>query len=204
MSYPVTLHVAGRRCVVVGGGRIATRKVRALLDAGAEVFVIAPSCSDELRALADTGSISLADRGFVPADLDDAWLAVSATDQPEVARAVAAAAEERRVWCNAAELPEVSSWTSANVVRQGDITVTVSTDGRSPALAAWLAGRLEAEIGPEYSQVLDLLAEERAALQAAGIPTDTVDWRRALEGGMIDLLRSGRVDEARELLRTCR
>jgi len=204
VSYPVALHVAGRRCVVVGGGAIAARKARALLDADASVFVVAPELSAPLTGLAAAGTITVAQRRFEPADLDDAWLVISATDNPEVARSVADAANVRRVWCNAAELPEVGSFSSAKVVRQGDITVTVSTGGQSPAFTSWLAQRLAGELGPEYAQVCDLLAEHRAALQAEGQPTDTVDWQQALDGAMFDLVRAGRLDDAREMLRTCR
>ena len=204
MSYPVALHLAGRRCVVVGGGTVATRKVRALLAADALVVVVSPEASDDLAKLAADAVIELELRPFAPADLDGAWLVVSATDNPEVARAVAAAAEARAVFCNAAELPAVSSFTSAKVVRQGDITVGISTAGQSPAFTSWLAERIGADLGPEYAQVCELLAELRASLQSEGLPTDTVDWRKALDGGIVDLVRDGQMDQARELLQTCR
>jgi len=189
---------------VVGGGRIASRKVRALLHAAAVVAVVAPEVTEELDALAATGVITVAARGFTPDDLDGAWLVVSATDSPEVARAVSAAAEARQVWHNAAELPEVSSWSSAKAVRRGDITIGVSTEGQSPAFTTWLADRIEAELGPELAEVCALLAETRAQLQSDGVPTDTVPWRTALDGGIVELVRDGRIDEARELLRSCR
>ncbi|MFZ4516615.1 MAG: precorrin-2 dehydrogenase/sirohydrochlorin ferrochelatase family protein [Acidimicrobiia bacterium] len=204
MSLPVALHLAHRRCVVVGGGRIANRKVRALLEAGAtDVTVVAPIWSTELRALEADARVTLIERMFFPSDLDQAWLVCSATDNADVARAVANAAEERRVWCNAAELPEVSSWSGAAVIRRGDITVSVATDGQSPAFTTWLRDRLDADLGPEFGELCALVAERRAELKAQGVPTESCDWRNALDGGVLDLVRDGRIEDARELLRAC-
>ena len=81
--------------------------------------------------------------------------------------------------------------------------MTIGTDGRSPALAAWLKQRLAAELGPEYRTLLELLSEEREAMRAAGRSSEDADWRRALDSGMLDLIRAGRVSDAKELLRSC-
>jgi precorrin-2 dehydrogenase/sirohydrochlorin ferrochelatase len=202
-GYPVNLVVAGRRCVVVGGGRIAARKVSALLDAGADVCVVAPEVGSEVRSWAETGRLALAQREFAPEDLDDAWLATTATGDAEVDHAVYVAAEARGIWVNSADDPVNCSFTLMSVVRQGDLVVTVGTGGRSPALAAWLKARLEAELGPEYATLLDVLADAREELQAAGRSTEDADWRRALDSGMLDSIRAGRVNEAKETLRAC-
>ena len=130
--------MAGRRCVVVGAGRIAPRKIEGLLAAGADVEVVAPEAVDGVRALADAGTVRWSAREFVAADLDDAWLAVTATSTPEVNRAVFVAGEARRVWVNAADDPANCSFSLMSVVRQGDIVVTIGTNGRSPALATFL------------------------------------------------------------------
>jgi precorrin-2 dehydrogenase len=202
-GYPVNLLVAGRRCVVVGAGRVAARKIEALLDAGAAVHVVAPELGDEVRAWRDARRLTVAPRGFEPVDLDGAWLATAATDSPAVNRAVFHAGEERQVWVNAADDPANCSVTLMSVVRRGDLVLTIGTGGRSPALAAWLRERLAGQLGPEYQTLLDLLAEEREAMRAAGRSTEDADWRRALDSGMLDLIRAGRLPEAKELLRTC-
>jgi precorrin-2 dehydrogenase / sirohydrochlorin ferrochelatase len=88
------------------------------------------------------------------------------------------------------------------VVRRGSLSVAVATDGRSPALASWLRRRLEAELGPEYDELLRLLTSERDALRSAGIATEGLPWQEALDAGMLDLVRQGRVEEARTLVRT--
>ena len=202
-GYPVNLLVAGRRCVVVGGGRIAVRKIEALLDAGAKVHVIAPELHDAVQGWADAGRLTVASRVFAPSDLDGAWLATAATADPAVNRAVFEAGEARGVWVNAADDPEHCSFTLMSVIRRGDLVITIGTGGRSPALAAHLKGRLGDEVGPEYGTLLDLLSEARETMRAAGRSSEDADWQRALDSGMLDLIRTGRMTEAKELLETC-
>lgn len=203
LGYPVNLLVAGRRCVVVGAGRIAARKIGGLLDAGAVVHVVAPALGDEVIAWRDAGRVTVAERRFEAEDLDGAWLATTATPDPAVNAAVYEAGEARRVFVNAADDPAHCSFTLMSVVRQGDLVVTIGTGGRSPALATYLKDHVAAEMGPEWGNLLDLLAEERDAAQAAGVSTETLDWRQALDSGILDLVRAGRVAQAKELLRAC-
>lgn len=202
-GFPVNLLVADRPVLVVGAGRIAARKIGPLLDLGARVRVVAPQLGDEVRAWRDEGRLSAAERGFAPSDLDEVWLAITATDEPSVNRAVFEAGTARRVWVNSADDPENCSFTLVSVVRRGDIVVTVGTGGRSPALAAWLKARMETELGTEYETLLELLAEEREAMRADGRSSEEADWRAALDSGILELVRAGRVDEAREQLRSC-
>lgn len=202
-GYPVNLVVADRRCVVVGAGRIAARKIAGLLDAGARVHVVAPSLGDEVRALRDSGAVTVTERAFEPRDLDGAWLVTTATGLPDVDHAVFVAGDERRVWVNAADDPGNCSFTLMSVVRRGDIVVTIGTNGRSPALATWLRDHVRTEMGPEYETLLELLSAEREAMRSRGRSSETADWRQALDSGILDLIRAGRVPEAKELLRAC-
>jgi siroheme synthase-like protein len=202
-GYPVSLVVAGRRCVVVGAGRIAARKVAGLLEAGAEVVVVAPTTGDRVREWAERGAVTLHERGFLPSDLEGAWLAFSATGDKSVDRAVAEAAEAGRVWLGTADEPSVGSMSAVSALRRGDLVVTVGTGGRSPALAVWLRRRLAEELGPEYATLVDIMSEARERLRSEGRPTEDADWQSALDSGMLDLIRAGRVDEAEELLRAC-
>lgn len=202
-GYPVNLIVRGRRCVVVGAGRIAARKVEALLAAGADVHVVAPKLGDDVAAWREAGRVTVDEREFAPGDLDGAWLATTATDEPSVNRAVFEAGESRGVWVNSADDPDNCSFTLMSVVRQGDVVVTIGTGGRSPALAAWLKERTQAELGPEYETLVTLLSEAREELRASGRSTEDADWKRALDSGMLDLIRAGKVGEAKELIRSC-
>jgi siroheme synthase-like protein len=202
-GYPANLLVRGRRVVVAGAGRIAARKIESLLEGGAEVTVVAPEIGDEVRGWADQGRCTVIVRGFEPADLDGAWLALTATDDPAANRAVFSAAEERRIWANSADDPANCSFTLMSVVRRSDLVLAIGTGGRSPALATHLRRKLQEEIGPEYATLLDLLSEAREALRASGRSSEDADWQQAFRSGIVELVRAGRLDEAKELLSTC-
>ena len=199
-QYPVNLVLDGRRCLVVGGGKVALRKVEGLLACGGRVTVVAPRVDPKLQAL---DGLTIEERRWRPEDLEGMWLVIAATDDPAVNRAVFDAGQRAGVWVNGADDPTNCSFTLPSVVRRGDLQVTVSTGGRSPALATWLRGRLEGEIGPEYAVLLDLLATERDGLKAAGVSTEGLDWRSALDSDMLDLIRTGDLAHARERLQTC-
>ena len=200
---PVNLLVRGRRVVVVGGGRVAARKIEPLLDLGAEVVVVAPQIVDEIRGWAGAGRCELVERAFRPDDVGGAWLVFSATDEPGVNAAVFAAGETAGIWVNGADDPANCSFTMMSVVRRADVVVAFGTGGRSPALSAHLRRLLTEELGPEYEVLLELLAEAREGLRASGRSTEDVDWQRAFDSGIVDLVRAGRVADAKELLNSC-
>ena len=203
MGYPVNLLVTDRRCVVVGAGRIAARKIESLLDAGADVTVVAPDVGDTVRASADAGRIQLLERPFTEADVEGAWLVITATDDPEVNRAVFTAGEARHIFVNSADDPANCSFTLMSVVRRGDIVVTIGTNGRSPALATYLKDHVRDEMGPEYETLLELLSEAREEMRSGGRSSEDADWRAAIDSGILELIREGRESEAREQLRSC-
>src|SRR5262245_109996 len=141
---PLFLELAGRAVVLVGGGRVAASKLDALLRAGARVRVIAPEMHPRIAG----NDVTLVRRGFVPQDLDGAWLAIAA-GPPDVNREVARAAKERRVWLNAVDDPASASAFAAGVLERGGVTIAVSTSGQAPALAGLLREALEALIPEE-------------------------------------------------------
>jgi len=127
--YPLALRLEGRRVLVVGGGSVATRRVPALLAAGAQVVLVSPEVTPALRGHAAAGRLTLIERRFEPSDLDGAWLVSVAVDDPAAAAAVSAAAEERRIFCVRADDREAATaWTPA-VTRHGQVTVAVTDDG---------------------------------------------------------------------------
>jgi siroheme synthase-like protein len=142
-------------------------------------------------------------REFEAEDLDGAWLALTATGVPAVDAAVHAAAEARRIWVNSADDPDNCSLTLMSVVRRSDLVIAIGTGGRSPALAAHVRRMLEEELGPEYEILLDLLSEAREAIRASGRSSEDADWQRAFRSGIVDLVRAGQIDEAKELLNSC-
>jgi precorrin-2 dehydrogenase len=155
--YMACLDLAGRSCLVVGGGPIALEKVRGLLDAGALVTVVAPEIVPALREL----DVELVERRYLSRDLDGRFLVVAATATHEVDRRIFADAEERRIFCNAVDTPELCSLILPAVHREGPIAVAVSTGGASPALAKRLRERIAEIVRPEHAE----LAEELRAMR---------------------------------------
>ncbi len=194
--YPVVLLLEGRPVLVVGGGTVAEGKVAGLVAAGAEVHVVARTISPAVRALAH----SCEERDYRPGEVAGYRFAVACTDDHEVNGQVFRDGEAAGVFVNAADDPAHCSATLPARFERGPIVVTVSTSGHSPALARWLRDRLGEAVGPEHEALVDLLAEARADLAARGESRPAADWRTALDSGMLDDLRAGRVTEAREQL----
>jgi len=198
-QYPVNLILAGRRCLVVGGGRVALRKISGLLGCGGLVHCVAPSVSDAVRAL----PITWEEREYQRGEVAGYRLVVAATDSSSVNRAVYEDGEEAGIWVNSADDPASCSFTLPSVVRRGPIMITVSTGGHSPAVAAWLKERFEAELGPEYEVLLELVSGVRDDVRRAGQSTEQLDWKKALNSDMLDLIRAGQINQARERLQAC-
>jgi precorrin-2 dehydrogenase/sirohydrochlorin ferrochelatase len=193
-GYPVNLLVAGKRCLVVGGGAVAARKVEGLLAAGAEVRVVATEVGSAMRSLA----VPFEERPYAPGDLRGCWLVITATGDPAVNAAVAAEADEERIWVNAADDPPSCTFSLPAVVRQGPVSVAVATGGHSPSLAGFLRAYLSELIGPEWATMALLLSAARERMQAEGRSTEEPDWRAVVSWDMLDLIRSGQLDLAKE------
>ena len=201
--YPILVDLAGQPCLVVGGGVVAERKVLGLLGVGAIVTMIAPEATEVLAARAASGDGTLLwhTRRWSSADLTSvAWrFVVAATDDAALNRAVGAAAADRGVWANDVSAPDGGAAALPAVHRQGPVTLSVSTGGVHPGAAAWLRDLAAGAIAPEHLTALDLVAEVRAASPQTSRP----DWRQAVDSGMLDLIREGRVAEAKERLQAC-
>jgi precorrin-2 dehydrogenase / sirohydrochlorin ferrochelatase len=197
--YPVNLVMAGRRCLVVGGGRVALTKVRGLADAGARVTVVAPDVVPEVVALADV----VERRPYRAGEAASYRFVIAATGDPQVNQQVYDDGEAAGVWVNSADDPQRCSAILPARVRQGRLTLTVSTGGHSPAVAAWVRERLAREYGPEYDQLVGLLSEAREEVRAQGLGTEHLDWKQALDSGILELIRAGRLEDAKERLRAC-
>ena len=167
--YPLFLKLAGRQVLVVGGGPVAVAKVRALLEAQAEITVVAPEIAPELSALAEKGNISLARRCFEQSDVEGRWLVVAAAP-PAVNRSVAAAAESLRLFVLAVDDTSAASAYGAGTLRRGGVTVAVSTDGRAPALAGLLREGLEAVLPDDLEGWTAEAERQRSEWRASGVP----------------------------------
>lgn len=201
--YPVLLDLSGQRCLVVGGGAVAERKVRGLLGVEADVTVLAPTATDDLVRAASAGRVRWLRRAFDAADLTETpgrWrFVVATTDDPEVNRGVVEAATHAGIWANDASAPDGGPAALPAVHHDGPVTLTVSTGGVHPGAAGWLRDLAAGSIGPEHVVALDLVAEVRADSPGVGRP----DWRAAVDSGMLDLICEGRMAEAKERLKAC-
>ena len=199
VPYPVNLCLAGQPVLVVGGGPVAARKVEALLRAGAHPTVVSPTAVD---AISEHPGVAWQRRPYRSGEAGSYRLVVTATSDPAVNAQVARDCEAANVFVNSADDPANCTFTLPSVVRRGDLQVAVSTGGRSPALARWLRRRIEREIDSGYRALLELLAETRAETKAAHGTSEVPGWEAALDDGLLELVRIGRIDEARSRLRS--
>ncbi len=208
-SLPVFLDLRGRRCVVVGGGRVALRKVRALLEAGADVVAVCPEAVPALEDLAARGRVTWRRRPYRRGDLAGAWLAFAATGREEVDGRVLAEAAERRIFANPASRPAGGEDPGGGAFflpacrRRGRVTVAVGTEGGSPALAAVLAERAAGVVLPEHVLLADLLALLRGEVGRSLPASARRDfWRWAVaDRTTLGLLAAGRRSEAEARIR---
>ena len=166
--FPALLDLQGKLCVVVGGGRVAERKVRSLLKAGALVKVISPEITPSLFRLELKGKIIHHPRSFRSGDLAGAFLSIAATDDRATNERVSRKALGLKIPVNVVDDPARSSFIVPSLVEKGSLLVAISTSGQSPALAKLLRQKFEKEIGPEYSFLLRLLGAVRKKVLSFG------------------------------------
>lgn len=196
--YPAYLDLRERPCVVVGGGVVAERKALSLLEAGADVTIISPALTPKLQELSGSGKITHFPKNFDEEDLSGAYLVIAATDSPEENTRAAHACKKKQVLVNSAAPPEEGSFIVPSVVERGELLISVSTSGVSPAMSRKIRQELEERYGPEYDLFLGKLAAVRARILDE-IPDE--DSRRRIfqaivDSDIIDLLRQGNVHEA--------
>ncbi len=196
----MVLHLAHAPCLVVGGGPVATRRVGGLLEVGAEVTVVAPQVTDELRSLVEQEAVVWHARRYQRGDARGARFVVTATGRSEVDGEVIADAREAGLPVACADQGHEGTVQLPAVLRRGPVTVAISTGGASPALAAWIRGRLEQMLGPEVAVLAELVEEARNELQRQGRSTDTLDWAALIDEVLFPLVQAGRTDEARAAL----
>lgn len=163
--FPMFLKLEGKRCLVVGAGKVGEPKIGSLIDTGASIYVIALEASDVVHGWARDEKIALELRAFVPEDLDGTALAVVATSSHSVNETIYREAQRRGVLCNVVDVPEYCDFYYPAVVRRGDLQIAVSTSGQSPSLAQKIRHQLERQFGPGYARwVAELGATRRLVL----------------------------------------
>jgi uroporphyrin-III C-methyltransferase/precorrin-2 dehydrogenase/sirohydrochlorin ferrochelatase len=199
--YSVALNLVGRRCLVVGGGPVAARKLDALAEADACIVVVAPALSARMAAAASRHGVEVLLRPFAEPDLDGAFLVIAATNDRAVNQRVAVAARALGILVNSADDPANCDFVLPAVVRRGNVHVAVTTGGRSPALARHLRERLEAQIPIGYAALAEVVARVRAAVRSEGATIEPASWQEAIQEDVLALAEQGRVADAANLLR---
>jgi len=200
--YPVHLDINNRKVLVVGGGGVGTRKVRTLLACGARVTVVSLEASRQLNDLATSGEIKLAERSYQSNDLSGMFLVIGATNDEELNRQISSDADRLNTLCNIADRPEVCNFILPSIVHRDDLVITISTSGKSPALAKKLRKALENQFGEEYGQLLRLMGAIRKKLlrQAHEPEAHKPLFEQLLNSDLLGMLQENKIDDINALL----
>lgn len=201
--YPIFLSLSGRKCVVVGGGPVALRKARALVEYKADVEIISPELCPELREMAEKGVLQVLPRNYNSGDLEGAFMAIAATDDSQINGKVAEEARRGGVLVNVVDDPEHSDFIVPSCLCRGAITIAISTSGKSPALARKMRTRLEKEFGTEYASLALVIGEVRSEMKRQGIKIDGDTWQKAIDLDVLtQMLKAGQAEKVRATLLT--
>ena len=200
--YPINLDIKNRNCLIVGGGAVGTRKVNTLLECGARVTVVSPEPTPQLTRLASEGSIRLEKRDYRSDDITGMFLVIGATDDESLNHQISKDAEQAHILCNIADRPEVCNFILPSIVRRGDLVITVSTSGKSPALAKRLRKQLETQFGQEYADFLLLMGAIRKKLLAQAHEPEAHKelFHKLIESNILNLMHAGQKEDVNMLL----
>jgi len=200
--YPIHLDIQNRNCLVVGGGAVATRKVVKLLECGAKVTVVSPEMSDKILDLGESEHLKIKQRPYQAGDLAGMFLVIGATDDEILNRQISKDAEVRNTLCNIADRPEVCNFILPSIIQRDDLVITISTSGRSPAMAKKLRKTLEKQFGEEYGELLRLMGAVRQKLlsQAHEPEAHKPLFEQLIESDLIALIRDKKSEDIDALL----
>ena len=203
--YPAFLNLQHRRCIVVGGGSVAQAKAQSLVECGANVTIISPTLTDTLASAAAQGTMQWMRRPYQAGDLAEAFLVIAATDDRDVNQQVARDTRAIGVMANVVDDPANCDFIAPAVVQRGDLTVAISTGGKSPAMARKVREHLEASLPAVYEHLLETVSEVRQTIRKDGAPVAADIWQAAISPAIIDMVEAGNIQEAKDqLLRTIR
>lgn len=204
--YPIFVDLDSQPCLIVGGGEVAEQKIEPLLDCGARVTVISPDLTPQLRESAEARTFRWIPRQYESGDVEGYVLVVCATDAPAVNEQVAADGLARNLLVNVVDAPRLCRFIMPAVVRRGDLCIAISTGGTSPAMAKRIRQQLEHQFGPEYAILLDILDSYRGEMKER-YPDDFEQrqalWESLVHADLLDLIRGGQIDEARQKVEAC-
>lgn len=200
--YPIMLNIKGKKCKVIGGGRVAQRKVKALLDYGAVVTVISPSITDKLLQYYKADKITLIQREYIYGDLDESYLVYAAADDERVNEDCLKESREKGILVNVVDRPEMCDFIVPASINRGDLNISVSTNGKSPMLSRKIKEELETIFTEEYREYLDILGEirERAKTEINDINRRREIFYKLVYSNVFDRHLKGEVNDLKEEL----
>jgi siroheme synthase-like protein len=198
--YPVYLNLAGKRCVILGGGTVAQGKLAALRDAGATIVVISPEAAPGIQTAARRGDVTWLKREYQPGDLTGAFIAVAATNVWYVNREIYEEAEERGVLLNVVDDPDLCTFIAPSIVKRDPITLAISTGGASPALARRLREVLAETPALDWADLAGVLSQARKRIKETRAVVDPERWQCCLTEELLALAQNGQTQEALEML----
>ncbi len=200
--YPLLLRLDNKPVLVVGGGRVAERKVESLLRCGARVFIVSRELTAGLKRLLHEGRLTFLGKDFSPEALDNKLLVIVGTDDMEFNTHVARLAKQKGIMVNVVDYPSECDFILPSVVRRGDLIIAISTSGKSPAFSKAMRKRLESLYGPEYGIFLDIIAALRSLLIRIGASEKKKDkiFKKLWNSDMIDKIRKDDVEGIARLI----
>jgi len=168
--YPICLNILRRKCVVVGGGDVAERKVTRLLEAGADVEVVGKVLTPKLGTMKNEGKIKHVDADYREDFINDAFLVIGATDRDDINNKIYVDADRKGKLVNIVDSPDRCNFILPSIVQQGDLQIAISTGGKSPALAKKLRKEMQGSYGAEYRTLLDIMGQVREKVIIRGHP----------------------------------
>ena len=198
MSYPINFDVEGKTCIVIGGGHVAYRKVIGLLNANANVILIAPDICDELNSLVKVGQIEWKRQNYLYGCLPSGLILIAATDNEEVNSLAAEEAKSKHMLVNVVNKTECNDFNVPSVIRRGKLMITISTDGISPALSKMIRIHLEKQINENFVQWLERLADIRDEVKhiIKDVNKRELFWRNVMSSENFYLIQNGELDKA--------
>jgi precorrin-2 dehydrogenase/sirohydrochlorin ferrochelatase len=200
--YPIIIDLTGKKCLIVGGGQVALRKAVSLREAGAAVTIVSPDICAELENL---DGVQLYWRAYEPGDVTGCALVFAATDDKSLNAAVSNEAARHNIPVNVVDDPELCSFIVPATCRRGNLMVSVTTSGKSPALSKHIRKELERIYGPEYEAFVNVLGEVREQVKShySSQAEREAAFSRLIESGILELLKDGQCEQAREMAQRC-
>lgn len=201
--YPININITDKKCIVLGGGKVAERKVESLLKCGGAVTVISPDLSPQLKTLLVQGKIRHIPRGYRAGDMEGVFLVFGATDDPRVNEEVGREGQEKGALVNIVDTPERCSFIVPSVVEREDLVITISTNGKSPALARRIREELEASYGEEYMIFLSIMGSIREKALKTNKDSDSNRqlFYKLIDSDMLRLVREGKREKVNDILK---